>query len=425
MTSNATANANANSHNTRYEKNIPLKRRSAFYAGTANATSSTTPLLRSSGLHMPIISIPSKSAQKHEEPTRINRGGHGTATKPFTDYTNVPVPVVAAANCNPGQQTGTLSDAGGVKDEEQVGMWMEELRIKEEEERGNQLGSSAGEDWNHMLGEGVGNGQPNETSGGTLGCTPDIHVGDETPQTPTPTPTPTCDRADRRDSEDDPLKLRSRFSEDSDSTYSDLSDLPKPIGYPDMSLPVFTNPFGGNAPLAPLAPLTQTDFIPLPNVFLQPGGYKEPPSRKRKRPPPTEESTVLIRANDISPFDTSEMTRTDRKLLKRMLFEEFKRVSRKPPLNPTKPGLVQVFRARQREIKARKPGRRPPRPKRSLVFPLPYFLRRQSRVDGAEGSGGERGSKNADKRTHDQEGGFSGFVRWAIPRGMAKWVLRQ
>ncbi|KAL0567569.1 hypothetical protein V5O48_014429 [Marasmius crinis-equi] len=302
-----------------------LKRRSAYYAGA--------PIEQSK------IPRPPSDATKAEGSTL------------FKDYTN------------------SVHVEGGKSDEEQISMWMEELKMQE----------NGSED----------HGMVERSESDSEYSEPEVAENETSPrQKPASTSNPSVASS-----------LHSRFS-DGDS----MPEFPLvPIGYTDMTPPIFTNPFS-NSPgetLDPLPPLTSDDYIDLPEYFKQPGGNKE-----------LKPSASLIwrraKAKDISPLDTSEMTLTDRRLLRRILFESMtdKRHTKKSKVQHK---LESAFRARQREIRAKKPSHIPVRPKRSLG-PASYHP--------------EDTSEGFIQNSHDTVG-FGGIVKWAIPRGVVRWALRR
>ncbi|KAL0058272.1 hypothetical protein AAF712_015060 [Marasmius tenuissimus] len=260
---------------------------------------------------------------------------------PFADHTNV-------------------SDASSKKfvekDEEGVGLWMEELELK----------------------EAMAEKQPHPETSNSL-----VHGSDLLRSGKFEETGPVPNRFSPELPNDEMRDLGSRFSDDTSN--AGILEFPlKPISYTDMTAPVFTNPFGNpNESFRPLSPLYNDEYIDLPDVFLQPGGYtasvpQVSSSSAAVSPRGTEELDKSIerailrsKAKEISPLNTSEMTPADRKVVRRIMFKHSQ--SRRQASSKYKPKLAAAFRARQREIKAGKASHSrpvvPPRPKKSFVTP--------------------------------------------------------
>ncbi|KAF9269347.1 hypothetical protein L218DRAFT_994301 [Marasmius fiardii PR-910] len=386
------------------EEDVTLTRRSACYAETTPASSSC---------HMYTCHSTQKNGDRHEipTPTRSQAPRHGPVL-PFN--TNA---MALASNGRLAQRTEVMTtDGEGGKDKEQIDVWIQDRTREDHRRSGLSSTSKTERKRNHHRGlEGRIGYQSHELlryPGEGTHLVASRVVRGECLHNDTVTST----RSEAISTQDDP-KPSSRFSEDTQSTCSGVSELPKPITYADRSPPLFTNPFGGNRLLAPLPPLTRDDYIPLANIFLQREDDKSPspPTSKaplRRKPPPTVPSSML-RAKDISPFDTSEMTPADRKMRRRLLFEEARRAWKKPHSNTSSSAR---FRARQREIRANKPGTRPPvplPPKRPLI--LPYFRRKEDKDDLPEVG------KNENEKT--RVGGFQGFLRRTIPECVLRGLI--
>ncbi|KAJ8092787.1 hypothetical protein PM082_023615 [Marasmius tenuissimus] len=355
-----------------------------YYAGTAPGKQASLK-----------ISRPRPLLRKEPKLDQLDGGN------PFADHTNV---------------SDTSSKKVVEKDEEQIGLWMEKLELKEE----------------------TAEKRPHPETSNSLVHASDLLRSDVEETEPVPNRfLPELPNDEMRD-------LGSRFSDDMSN--AGIPEFPlKPISYTDMSAPVFTNPFGNpNETFRPLSPLYSDEYIDLPDVFLQPGGYtasvpQASPSSAAASPRSTEELEKSIerailrsKAKEISPLDTSEMTPADRKVVRRTVFNHSQ--SRRHASSKYKPKLAAAFRARQREIKARKASHSrpivPPRPKKS--FMIPYFQRRDPDLECdtrmfehmAEGndssdSGSDSTSSSGSSST------FGGLMKWAMPSGMMDWVLRK
>ncbi|KAJ8092765.1 hypothetical protein PM082_023593 [Marasmius tenuissimus] len=150
---------------------------------------------------------------------------------PFADHTNV-------------------SDASSKKfvekDEEEIGLWMEELELKEV----------------------TAEKRPHPETSNSL-----VHASDLLRSGKFEETGPVPDRFSPELPNDEMRDLGSRFLDDTSN--AGIPEFPlKPISYTDMTAPVFTNPFGNpNESFRPLSPLYNDEYIDLSDVFLQPGGY--------------------------------------------------------------------------------------------------------------------------------------------------------
>ncbi|KAK1230534.1 hypothetical protein PQX77_006369 [Marasmius sp. AFHP31] len=362
-------------------ENASPRRRPEQYAGTAPGEQASLK-----------ISRPQPLRRKEPKLDQLDRDN------PFADYTNV---------------SDTPSKKVAEKDEEQIGLWMEELELKEE----------TAEKRSHPE---VSNSLVHESALLRSGNV------EETRPAPNRIP-PELPNDEMRD-------LGSRFSEDMSS--AGVPELPlKPISYTDMTAPVFTNPFGNpNETFRPLSPLYSDEYIDLPDVFLQPGGYTASvPQTSSASPRSAEELEKSIerailrsKSKEISPLDTSEMTPADRKVLRSVMFNQSQ--SRRHASSKYNPKLAAAFRARQREIKARKASHSrpvvPPRPKKSFV--IPYFHRQESDLESDTRilEGTARGNSDSDSGSDSTSSSgssstFGGLMKWAVPSGMMSWVLRK
>ncbi|KAL0571916.1 hypothetical protein V5O48_010047 [Marasmius crinis-equi] len=308
-----------------------------------------------------------------KQPIQLNELETWERSSPFADYTN----------------TSGSDKAQNVdeRDEGQIATWMKGLRLSDHAR-------------DSVEGHGKEKDRVEAKDGGEETELLEENTVDEVDRaTPTPCATP---------------HLRSRFSDDFSSHLLSPEFPLKPIASTDMTPPTFTDPFSDtHKTFGPLPPLTSEDYIDLPDVFLQPGGYKEPSSSSSNVLPPPPSPKMVFHTKEISPFDTSEMTPADFNLRGRILSN----LDSKPKprsWSVRKHTFGAAFRARQREIRARKASHSkpavPPRPKRSLALPDVRFRKRSS--DAAASGTSSR---------------FGSFVRRVLPEpnGMVRRVLRR